>query len=129
VENFLGYTLPSQVEENLGLMSAKYEYGGVFNAKIRAGFHLWKIDLGGFIEVHLGDNFKLVSGKYSSETGRYRLVSVGPELAFSTAQFNWSLHGRFLIDSTKDADFTHLGNLLGVGTAQGYVGTSVRFYF
>ncbi len=130
IENFLSYTLPGDVTQLLGAVNYNYQYGGVFNAKVRVGFAHGIFDFGAFTEMHLAQDFRVTGGAFKPfDTGAYRLVSMGPEVAVSLGEVSVSVFGRMIIDSTKGANFDYLGNLMGAGTAQGSIGTAVNYAF
>jgi hypothetical protein len=130
IENFLSYTLPGDVTQMLGAVSYNYSYGGVFNAKVRTGFAYSIFDFGAFTEMHLAQHFRVAGGAFKPfDTGSYRLVSVGPEVAISLGEVSLSVFGRMIIDSTQGANFDYLGNLMGAGTAQGSLGMAVNYAF
>ena len=86
--------------------------------------------MGGFTELHLSDYYKVTSDAFNDfDTGRYRILSAGPELMFRTDDIIVALSGRALLNSTKNASFDFLGNLMGAGVAQGSLGLSVRMLF
>jgi hypothetical protein len=63
------------------------------------------------------------------DSGRYRIFAGGPELSWVDESFIVSLNGRFLLDSTRNANFDYLGNIMANGAAQGSVGASVGYRF
>lgn len=130
LENFLSYTLPGETKQTIGLVDYRYEYGGVINAKIRAGLNFKVVDLGVFGEIHLADYFRVSGGAFMPfDKGAYRLVSVGPELTFRYAGLAGSVFGRAVVNATQGANFDYLGNLMGAGAAQGSVGMGVSYAF
>lgn len=129
VENRVGISFGGGASHHVGQLSYDYDYGHVWDVNVRAGTTLWKVDLGVYGEIHLADHLRVSGGAFQYDSGRYRIVSAGPEIAFRTEDLTVSVFGRFLVDSTKGASFDYLGNLLGAGVAQGGVGASVGFFF
>ena len=129
VENRVGISFSGAASHNVGQVSYNYDYGHVWDVNVRAGTRLWKVDLGAYAEIHLADHLRVSGGAFNYDSGRYRIVSAGPEVAFRSDDLVVSVFGRFLVDSTKGASFDYLGNLLGAGVAQGGVGASVGFFF
>ncbi len=129
IENYLSVSFGGSTREKIGLIEYKHEYGEVINTKIRAGFKFWKLDLGGVGEIHLADYMKVSGGSFTFNSGRYRIVSVGPECMFVSEDWSLSLFGRWIAGTTKDANFDFLGNLMGPGVSQGGVGVSVAIFF
>ena len=89
---------------------------------MRSGLIFGKVNAGGFMELHLADYLKINGGAFNYDTGRFRIFSMGPEISYKADDFSVSLVGRFLVGSTRDANFAYLGNLLGYGVAQGSIG-------
>ena len=129
VENAYSINLEGKAHQTIGRTQYEYDYGNVINVKVRAGARLGNFDLGGFGEIHLADHLRVRGGAFWDDTGRCRLVSVGPELTWSNENYAISVLGRLLIDSTKDASFDTLGNLMGFGVSEGSIGTSIRMFF
>lgn len=129
IENYTSVAFGGSSNQKVGLVEYKYSYGSVFDVKIRAGVRTWKIDAGGYAELHLADYFKVNGGAFSLDTGRYRIFSVGPEANLQMDDFVFSLLARFLVNSTKNASYDFLGNLMGPGVSQGSVGASVKMIF
>jgi hypothetical protein len=129
VENQISVALPGSSSQRIGKVAYLYEYGTVISAKVRGGVKLGRFDAGAFAEINLADFFRVNGGAFSIDTGRYRLLSVGPELSYTHDDFAVSLTGRFLANATKDANYDFLGNLMGPGVAQGSIGLSVSTFF
>jgi hypothetical protein len=129
VENYLSLDFGSQSNQVVGPVAYHYNYGSVLDVKVRAGTRLWLLDVGGFAELHLADYLKVNGGAFSEDFGRYRILSVGPEVTLATPNYAVSLNARFLLDSTKGANFDFLGNLMGPGVAQGSVGVTGKVFF
>ncbi len=129
VENRVGISFAGAAAQNVGLVAYKYDYGHVWDVNLRAGTTLWKIDLGAYVDLKLADHLRVSGGAFNYDSGRYRILSGGPEIAFRTEDVVFSVFGRFLLDSTKGASFDYLGNLLGAGVAQGGVGASLGVFF
>lgn len=129
IENHLSLGFGGQAKEKIGLIEYKHEYGKVINARIRVGLKLWRFDLGGFGEMHLADYMRVSGGAFQFDSGRYRIVSMGPETTYVTEYISVSFFGRFIAGTTKDANFDYLGNLMGPGVSQGEIGASVGVFF
>lgn len=132
VENYLSFDFPGQSNQTIGLVNYTYDYGSVIEAKVRAGVRVWKVDVGAFGEIHLADYFRVSGGAFSpadGDLGRYRIFSAGPEVTYATPDFSVSLLARFLVDSTKGANFDYLGNIMGPGVSQGSIGVSGKVFF
>ena len=87
------------------------------------------MSVGGYGEIHLADYFRVKGGAFKYDSGRYRILSAGPEMAFTIENIEIGMQGRFLVGATQSANFDYLGNLLGVGTAQGGLGASASILF
>jgi hypothetical protein len=128
-ENFIGYSFAGQAVEQIGNTSLTHEFGGVVNVASHVGANFFGLQAGGFVELHLADFYRQKSVSFEGDTGRYRILSGGPEITLMTKNFSVGVNGRFLLDSTKEANFDYLGNILGTGVAQGSIGATVSFYF
>lgn len=129
VENYTSVDVGGGSEPKIGAVSYKYTYGSIIDVKIRAGARLWKMDVGGFAELHLADYFKVQGGAFDLDSGRFRIFSIGPEMTMTFEEWSLGLFGRFLVDSTKNASFDYLGHLMGPGVSQGSIGASFKLMF
>jgi len=129
VENTLGYTFQGKSARAVGKVLYHYSYGGTVTAKIRGGARLGVFDLGGFAELNLAEHFRVNGGAFDSDFGRYRIFAMGPELTYSQEDYSVGLSGRFLVDSTRGANFDYLGDLMGPGVAQGGIQLSGKILF
>ena len=129
VENFISCTFAGKSKRTVGRVEYQYDYGDIYVAKIRAGARLGEFDLGGFAELSLAQNFRVSGGAFTSDLGRYRIFAMGPELTYQQEDFMVGVSGRFLVDSTRGANFDNLGNLMGPGVAQGGVQLSASVLF
>lgn len=129
VENELSASLPGKSQEMVGTIPINYEFGTIYTAKVRAGGQLLGLKLGGFVEVNLADYFRVKQSNFTYDPGRYRIISGGPEVTYDFKNFGVSVYGRYLMDSTKGADFDWLGNILGQGMGQGSLGAEMHVYF
>lgn len=128
VENDLEYTLPSETSQKIGNIDYNYEFGSITTARVKLGGFYKAFNLGGFLEMHLADNFKASGGAFEYETGRNRIVSAGPEIEWRSNQFGLKVFGKFLLDSTQNTDFDFLGDLMGQGVGQGNIGLELNFF-
>lgn len=128
VENSILYTFEGEATQKLGAIDYTHRFGWVLDVKVRAGANLGPLKAGGFAEVHLGNNYGVASQAFSWNSGRYRLISGGPEVAFKTNLFEARAFARILLDATQEANYDYLGNLLGAGVSQGSVGVSLSFF-
>lgn len=129
VENLVSISTGGSSTQTIGLVDYLYDYGSVIQAKIRAGVKIGPMSVGGYGEIHLADHFRVKGGAFSYDSGRYRILSAGPEMAFSFENIEIGMQGRFLVGATQSANFDYLGNLMGVGTAQGGLGASASILF
>jgi hypothetical protein len=129
ISNELFYTGSSEVEEKIGNLSYTYEFGSVTGLKINAGGYYKNLHIGGFLEMLLSDNFKVSGGAFPYETGRNRVISIGPKLGWKTKNFGIEMYGRYLLDSTQNVDYEFLGNILEQGVGQGHMGSKLQFFF
>ena len=133
IANDLLITGASDVEEQIGNVNYRYEFGTIIGAKVNAGVYYESLHVGGFLELLLSDYFKISGGALSDDeiidTGRNRVLSIGPKVSWKQKNFGIDLYGRFLIDSTKNANYEFLGNVLEQGVGQGNIGTSLNVFF
>lgn len=129
-ENKLSYTAASEVSQTVGKINIKHEYGDIIHAEIHAGAKLWKLHVGGYTDLYLADYYRITQDPtFKYDTGRYRIISGGPEVGFVTGRFGLTANGKFILNATKDANFDTLGNILGSGAAQGSASAAVHYYF
>lgn len=131
IENSLGLTGERETEERLGHFVYKHEFGQVITAKVAAGTRIGEVDLGGFAELSLADPYKTTGPGLEGipDSGRYRILSVGPDVGINFGDLKWSFEGKYIIDSTPGFSLDYLGNLLGMGSGQGYAGSSLSYTF
>lgn len=131
VENSLRYSFGGKSARTVGNISYNYDFGGVVNPLVRFGGALGAFRYGVFGEMHLADHFKYSGGNFAYDTGRYRMVSMGPEVSWIEDNFMATLAGRFLLNSSKAdvSDLSFLGDLLGTGVGQGGVELSIGYRF
>jgi hypothetical protein len=130
VENILAYSAPGTASEKLGRVSYTHKYGGVINAAVHAGASLSIVKAGAFAEIDLADYYQFEGGAFGKfDSGRYRLVSVGPEAVVRLGDVAIGAYGKFLISSPKDVDYNMLGNLMGPGAGQASLGARASYHF
>lgn len=129
IENLIGYTAPGSASQRIGAVDYEHQFGGVISVNLSAAARIQNLRLGGYAELDLANYYRVVGGAFTYDSGRYRLLSVGPRVTYETLDFAVSVYGRFIADSTRGATFDFLGNLLRQGVAQGTVGASVSLYF
>jgi hypothetical protein len=129
IQNNLSYTAPSTSEEKVGGIDIDYEFGQIYAIQFKAGREYKGFRLGGFADLMLMENTKITQSNFEQDTGRLRYFSVGPELSYRWNKLEARLFGRFKVNSTNDVNFDELGNILGVGVGNGYIGTGVTWKF
>lgn len=129
VENSVSLSTSGKTREKIGAVDNTYEFGEVVQGTVRAGAKYSKLRIGGFADVILGDYFRVVTINDRIDSGRYRVFSGGPEVSWTEKDFAFGLSGRYLLDSTRNANFDYLGNILGQGAAQGSVTGNVSLFF
>lgn len=129
VNNSLGLTFPSQAKQNLGGLSYQHRYGSILNLEMRAGARLGDFRIGGLLDLSLGNNYEVKGEGFNFNSGRYRIFTLGPELAYENSNLRWGVSGGWLIDSTDGVDINFLGDLLARGAGRGYVASEIGFKF
>lgn len=130
VENSLSYTFKSSAEQTIANVPYKHDFGGTVSAKVQGGLRAWKFRIGGYAELLLADYYRLSGDDMDFvDIGRYRILAGGPEISWVDESFRVTLAGRLKLDSTREANFDHLGNIMGQGAAQGSLGASVSLNF
>jgi hypothetical protein len=132
VENQLAISGEGDAQQKHGPFTYNYHYGTNVAASIRAGGKYKGFELGGFAELLLSDGLRVSGPDFTSrdgDSGRYRIIGAGPELAYAKEAFRLSLSARWIIDSTPEVNLDYLGDLLGRGAGQGFVSgaASLRF--
>jgi hypothetical protein len=133
INNVLSYSSGGSADATIGRIAYNYDYGDVIHAGIHAGASLWIFKLGAYAEVFLADHYRVSGGAWSGDealdTGRYRMVSAGPEASVRIRDFAISAYGKFLLSAPEDVQFDSLGNLMGPGSGQTTLGARVSVYF
>lgn len=129
VENLLSYSTSGESKQRVGKVEYLHEFGAILGASIRAGVKWKEIEAGGFTEVLLSDSYRVTGGAFQFDSGNYRIISAGPELAYSKDAFRFSVTARWVLDSTRGVSLDYLGDLMGRGAGQGFVGTSASLRF
>ncbi len=129
VENIIGVTTPGDAKQTLGKITYTHHYGSIVNASVKAGARIGSFMVGGFGEILLSDNYKLTGPGFEDETGRYQIVGAGPDIGFEQDWWAMRVFGRYVVSSSKGADFTTLGNIMGKGAGQGSVGAQISVLF
>lgn len=121
VDNILGLTLPGTADKG----TLYYEYGPIYSAKVRAGVKLNEYTVGGFAELLLSDGLKVSNDNQEvRSTDRFGIISVGPELSYRYENITTTLFGRFILNRSQDVSYDDIGQVLGAGAGEGYVGAS-----
>ncbi|CAN5571988.1 hypothetical protein BH10BDE1_BH10BDE1_34710 [soil metagenome] len=135
LENRLFFTGASDANQKINGVDYTYKFAAIFGARVLA---LGRTEIspssvfewGGMAEVLLANSHEVTgSGPLAEKTGRLRVVSIGPEFAYSAGDFRYSLSGRFIVDSTPGISLDQLGDLMGSGVGQGSWGGAVSWRF
>jgi hypothetical protein len=133
IQNVLSYSFAGSADASIGKVTYTHDYGSVINAAVHAGASVWIFKVGGYAEVYLADYYRVSGGALTGadafDTGRYRLVSAGPEASVRIHNVALSMYGKFLLSAPQDVQFNSLGNLMGPGSGQASLGTRVSIYF
>jgi hypothetical protein len=129
VENRVGYTAEGSATRAVGAVSYDYTYGAIVQALVRAGGRVGPLQLGGYVDLNLADQYSVAGGAFSTDTGRYRLVSAGPEVTWNLGDFRITAHARTVLSSPDGVDFDSLGMLLGPGSGLTAVGVRASYHF
>lgn len=129
VENLIGVTSSGRVEQKIGNTKAIHDYGSVVNVSVKAGLRVGHLLAGGFGEILLADNYRLTAPNFEDETGRYQIFAFGPDIGWEQDFWAVRVFGRFIGSSTKNANFSTLGNIMGKGAGQGSIGAQLSVLF
>lgn len=129
IENSLSWSTPGTAKESLGQIEYTHSFGSFVNVGIHAGSGIGHLKAGGFVELALADYYRVNGGAFPFDSGRYRIYSGGPEIAWVEKDFSVGLAGRFILNATKDANYDYLGNVMGQGMAQGNLAGNLNFFF
>lgn len=132
--NLLYFTAASDATQKIGGVDYTHKFGAVFGARVSAlgrtalsGATV--LEWGGMAEVLLANPHEIQGAGTSEKTGRLRVVSIGPEIGYTSGNFRYSLNGRFVIDSTQGISLDQVGDLMGHGVGQGSWGAAVSWRF
>jgi hypothetical protein len=135
LENRIYFTGASDASQKINGIDYTYKFAAIFGARVLA---LGRTEVspnsvfewGGMAEILLANSHEVTgNGPLAEKTGRLRVVSVGPEFAYSSGDFRYSLNGRFIIDSTPGISLDQVGDLMGSGVGQGSWGGAVSWRF
>jgi hypothetical protein len=134
LENVIYFTAASDATQKIGGVEYTHKFGAVFGARVSAlGRTMLSptstFEWGGMGEVLLANPHEVQGPGTNEKTGRLRVVSVGPEFAYTSGDFRYSLNGRFIIDSTPGISLDQVGDLMGHGVGQGSWGAAVSWRF
>lgn len=135
LENRVYFTGASDATQKIGGVEYTHKFGGIFGARILALGRTAlsgssSFEWGGMGEVLLANSHEIAgAGPLAEKTGRLRVVTVGPEFAYTTGDFRYSLNGRFIVDSTPGISLDQVGDLMGYGVGQGSWGAAVSWRF
>jgi hypothetical protein len=135
LENRFYFTGASDANQKINGVDYTYKFASIFGAKVLA---LGRTDIspdaifewGCMAEILLANSHEVTgNGPLAEKTGRLRVVSAGPEFAYSKGDFRYSLSGRFIVDSTPGISMDQVGDLMGSGVGQGSWGGAVSWRF
>ncbi len=134
LENRLYFTAASDATQKIGGVEYTHKFGAIFGARVSAlGRTVLSpttlLEWGGMAEVLLANPLETQGAGTSVKTGRLRVVSIGPELGYTSGDFRYSLNGRFVVDSTQGISLDQVGDLMGHGVGQGSWGAAVSWRF
>lgn len=128
IENSLTYSMKSEVVQKIEAMTYNHEYGAQGQFNVRGGVKKGSFRFGGFANVILSDYYRIVEGPVGgafSDTGRFHIMSAGPEIGFSGENYHIGIYGRAILSGTDSTDYSYTGNLLGEGAGNGMVGMTL----
>lgn len=131
LDNFIGLTLPSQTTQTIGSIDYHHQFKETFQANIHGGItFLDHLKLGAFVELYLASGMKVSGGAFQGfDTGRYRIVTWGPEVSWRTSDFFVNTKLKMLLNSTPGVNLDYLGDVLNTGVAEGSFSASAGLYF
>ena len=130
IENNFSVALSGEADRTISNVKYTYEYGNVYAATVRAGGKHKGFELGGFAEVVLADSFKVRgTDDYTKDSGRFRIIGIGPEFSYTKDALKFSTSARWVIDSTPNIGLDEVGDLMGRGIGQGFVSGSATLRF
>jgi hypothetical protein len=129
IENDLEYTFGSDITEDQLGINYTYKIGDIIGTRVKAGFRLGNLTLGGDFELLLLDEYEIDGGDFNEKRGRSRMVTVGPMIEYRTNKYSFGVKGRFIIDSTDDINFNYMADILGQGSGQGSIETQLNIFF
>jgi hypothetical protein len=132
--NILYFTAASDATQKINGIEYTHKFGAVFGARVSAlGRSTLSpttlLEWGGMAEVLLANPHEIQGAGIAAKTSRLRVVSIGPELGYTSGEFRYSLNGRFVIDSTQGSSLDQVGDLMGHGVGQGSWGGAVSWRF
>jgi len=108
-ENSLSVRSGGSARQTLGFVEYTYDFGTVLDPSIHFGGITGPFQYGANLSIFLSDHFSVSGGSFPYEKGRFRVVTLGPEFSYRKDSLILTAAGRFILDSTKDADMGTLG--------------------
>lgn len=130
-ENFISYTLPSESSFKVGSSQYNQRFGSITNAGVSFGGKYKTMSLGIKADLLLSQGVETAasSGSFVQEAERFRIVKFGPEFAMNFDDLQWKLYAQHIIDGTPGASLDDAADLMGHGSGQGYMGSSLSVSF
>lgn len=130
-ENYLAVTLPSNAEFSFGNVKYLQKYNSMVEACVGFGGRLGFLSLGMRGDLILSQGFEVrsASGTFYQPAERIRLVRFGPELNVQMKQLAWRVFAQQVVDGTPGYNLDDIADLMGHGSGQGYVGSSLSAQF
>ena len=129
MENVLSYSGESSSKQTLGQIQYTHTYGAITAATVHMGGRYAGVECGGFAEAALADPYRVQGGAFQTDSGRYRIITAGPELAYSQGPLRAAVSARWVVDATNNASLDDLGDMMGQGLGQGSVTSSLSYKF
>lgn len=131
-ENFVSLTLPSRAETSFAGTTYKYDYKEVFDISVSFGARVKRVWLGARGDLLLSNGFAVSDDKGvwpTSPAERIRIVRVGPEIGLRMDSLVFRAYAQQVIDGTPGYNLDSIANIMGHGSGQGFVGSSLSVQF
>lgn len=128
IENSLSVRSGGTSEQIIGMVTYTYSYGDVVEPSVHVGYVNNPWHFGGYLNFFLADHYSISGGSFSEDKGRFRVISVGPEVRYQMDNLVIGAQGRMIVNATADADLGHLGSL-DTWVGRGGVEASIGYRF
>lgn len=119
----------ARMDQKIGQIKYKHQYGALRTLGIRFGFAGKSFDAGFATDYTMLSNYKVDGGAFHLETGPLRVVKMGPELGYRWMNYEVNASYMPVLNASKDLTLEYMGDIFGTGAGQGGYKFSLSYLF